>query len=306
MFTGIKYVLLNLDNIGGSDGGNGGGNGAASTDQQATSVADALSASSVGEGEGAKSPESSLLTSDQSTADGANSGQEDLSFPEKYAVKNEDGTVNVSESTRKLLDGYNNLAKKMGETGGVVPDNAEGYKIDFNPQELGLPENMTPEVLKNDADFKQFAEEAHKAGFTNEQVNLVATKYLNVVQSLIDRRDENDMAACKEVLLQTWKTPAELDAGIKNARKAFNHFATDEDKPLIDTIGNNPLIVRVLANVGAMMREDSPARNAQPTESRETITALMKSPAYMDPKHPDHEKVSNQISQYYRDAVGDD
>lgn len=302
MFTGIKYALLNLDNVGGSDGGN----GAPSTDQPAVSVAEALSDSSVGKGEGAKSPESSLLASAQSTAEGANSGQEGLSFPEKYAVKNEDGTVNVSESTRKLLDGYNNLAKKMGETGGVVPDSAEGYKLDFNPNELGLPENITPEVLKNDADFKQFAEEAHKAGFTNEQVNLVATKYLNVVQSVLDRRDENDMAACKEALLQTWKTPAELDVGIKNAYKAFNHFASDEDKALLDTIGNNPLIVRVLANVGAMMREDSPVRNAQPTESRETITALMKSEAYLDSKHPEHEKVSNQVSQYYRQTVGDD
>lgn len=299
MYTEFKHILQNLD--AGFDSGGGAtssdtGEGADTNTNTSNvaSVADALTNKGK---QGDITTQESLLTSTQTDA---------LNFPEKYTVKNEDGTINTTESTRKLLDGYSNLSKKMGETGGVVPDSAEGYKIEFNAQDLGLPEGVTPELVQKDEDFKQFAEEAHKAGFTNEQINLVAGRYLSVVQSLLDRRDENDMNACKEALMKTWTTPDEMNLGIQNAVKAFNHFASEQDKALIDTIGNNPLVVRVLANVGAIMREDSPARNTQPTESRETITALMKSEAYQDPKHQDHERVYNQVAQYYHQTVGED
>lgn len=298
MFKGNKYVLQNLDGLGGADGGAGGSDAGNST-----SVADSLSNV---KGENTQSTEPSLLSNVQDEQGGGNQSSEGISFPEKYTVKNEDGTVNIDASTRKLLDGYTHLSKKMGETGGVVPDTADGYKIDFNPADLGLPESLTPELVKKDPDFKQFTEVAHKAGFTNEQINLVAGQYLNIVQSLLDRRDENDEAAGREALMETWKTQAEFDTGIQNAKRAFNHFASDQDKALIDTIGNNPLVIRVLANIGATMREDSPARNAQPMESRETISALMKSEAYTDTNHPDHERVYNQVSEYYRKAYGDE
>lgn len=294
MFKGIKYVYKNVDDVGGGDGG-----------APTSSIADALSTGGDGQ-ENGQGGQPSLLSTGSNEQNGTDTETESLSFPEKYTVKNEDGSLNIEASTKKLVEGYTNLSKKMGETGGVVPDTADGYKIEFDREALGLPETVTPELLESDPDFKSFCEEAHKAGFTNEQINLVAGKYLGVVQSLIDRRDENDIAACRTALMENWKTPAEMESGIKNAIKAFNHFASDEDKALMDTIGNNPLVVRLLSNIGAQMREDSPARNTQPTESRETIRSLMMSEAYQDPKHPDHERVSRQVTQYYQQTVGDD
>lgn len=295
MFRGIRYVYKNIVTENSGDGSGG-------ATEPNTTVIDALST----QGQDVNNTESSLLSSVQTESGNTNQNPNDVSFPEKYTVKNEDGTVNIEQSTKKLLDGYSNLSKKMGETGGVVPDSADGYRIEFDAEALGLPEGVTPELLQADPDFKQFTEEAHKAGFTNEQINLVANKYLSVVQNIVDQKYDSDMAACKTALMETWKTPGEFEGGIKNAVKAFNHFASEQDKALIDTIGNNPLVVRVLANVGAMMREDSPARNTQPTESKETIRSLMMSEAYQDTKHPDHEKVSRQIAQYYQQTVGND
>lgn len=301
MFTGIKYELQNLDSVGGSDAG---GMGAVSTDT--TAVDNSLS---TGEAQGQPAPETqpSMLSSAQNDQAGENQTTDELlAFPDKYTVKNPDGTVNRDESTRKLLEGYKHLSKKMGETGGIVPDNPDGYKIDFKPADLGLPENLTPEMVKNDEDFKKFAEQAHGLGFTNEQINLVASKYLEVINSALDRRDENDMNACREELMKTWTNQGELDTGLKNAVRAFNHFASEQDRGLIDVIGNNPIVVRLLANIGATMREDSPVRNAQPMESKETITSLMKSEAYMNPKHPEHDAVYRQVTNYYQRAVNDD
>ncbi|QHJ78684.1 MAG: hypothetical protein [Caudoviricetes sp.] len=297
MFKGIRYVLQNVDINGGSVGG-------APAESAPTSLVDAV-ASANAQGVETKSSESSLLSNSQTESGNNTETPEITPFPEKFLVKKDDGSIDTDASSRKLAEGYNHLAKKMGETGGVVPDSAEGYKIDFNAQELGLPESITPELVQNDADFKAFAEEAHKAGFTNEQINLIATRYVTMAQTLIERRDESDMAECQKALAETWKNPDELNKGIQNAQRAFNRFASEQDKGLIDTIGNNPIIVRLLANVGALMKEDAPARNVQPSESRETIKSIMQSPAYLDDKHPDHAKVMQQVSQYYQQAYGD-
>lgn len=297
MFKGIRYVLRNVD-INGGDAG-----GATAAENAPTSLVDAVA--SANQGGETKSSESSLLSNSQTESGSNTETPETTPFPEKFLVKKDDGSIDTEASSRKLAEGYNHLAKKMGETGGVVPDSAEGYKIDFNPQELGLPESITPELVQNDADFKAFAEEAHKAGFTNEQINLIATRYVTMAQTLIERRDESDMAECQKALAETWKNPDELNKGIQNAQRAFNRFASEQDKGLIDTIGNNPIIVRLLANVGALMKEDAPARNVQPSESRETIKSIMQSPAYLDDKHPDHAKVMQQVSQYYQQAYGD-
>lgn len=231
---------------------------------------------------------------------------ESLAFPEKYTVKNEDGTVNIEETAKKVTEGYNHLAKKMGETGGLVPDKPEGYKIEFDAKELGLPENVSPEILQSDPSFKEFIGKAHQAGFTNEQINLVAGEYLQAVQSVFDRKMDDDKAAAQKILSENWKTPDELNRNLSNARKAFEYFASDEEKAQIDSIGNNPVMISLLAKIGSTMREDSPIMQAQSSESRETIQSLMESEAYLDTKHPDHTRVGAVISKYYRDTVGEE
>lgn len=295
MIIGTRHVLQNI--VG--DGGDGGA--PATTD--ATTLVNEISSANT-QGQETTSAEPSLLSSAQTESGTANQPEE-TNFPNKFLVKNEDGTVDTEASNRKLLDAYNHLSKKMGETGGVVPDSADDYKIDFDAQSMGLPEGVTPDLVKRDADFSAFTKEAHAAGFTNEQINLVAKSYLNVVQSVLDRRDENDITACNKALSETYTTPGEKDIAIRNAQRAFAKFAPEQYRGNIDDIGNNPIVIGILANVGALLGEDSPANNRQPSESRETITALMKSDAYMDPKHPDHDRVYRQVSEYYRQAYGD-
>jgi hypothetical protein len=43
------------------------------------------------------------------------------------------------------------------------------------------------------------------------------------------------------------------------------------------------------------MQEDAPAGGDVNLEEQQTIRDLMKSPAYMDPKHADHERVSATV-----------
>lgn len=198
------------------------------------------------------------------------------------------------------------LAKKMGKTGGKVPDKPEGYEINFDAKALGLPEELSPEILQSDPSFREFVSKAHQTGFTNEQLNLVAGGYLQAMQSVFDRKMEDDKAATQKILSDTWKTPEELNRNLAGARKAFDYFASEEEKAQIDSIGNNPLIISLLAKIGQTMGEDSPIMQTQSAESRATIQTLMMSDAYSDEKHPDHKKVYEQVAKYYRDTIGEE
>lgn len=73
----------------------------------------------------------------------------------------------------------------------------------------------------------------------------------------------------------------------------------------MDEIGNNPMVIRMLAKIGAEMQEDAPAGGDVNLEEQQSIRDLMKSPAYMDPKHADHENVSARVRAYYQKRYGD-
>jgi hypothetical protein len=59
----------------------------------------------------------------------------------------------------------------------------------------------------------------------------------------------------------------------------------------------------MLAKVGAEMQEDAPAAGDVNLEEQQTIRDLMKSPAYMDPKHADHERVSARSKRITRSVT---
>jgi hypothetical protein len=71
----------------------------------------------------------------------------------------------------------------------------------------------------------------------------------------------------------------------------------------MDEIGNNPMVIRMLAKIGAEMQEDAPAGGDVNLEEQQSIRDLMKSPAYMDPKHADHENVSAKVQSVLPEAL---
>lgn len=65
------------------------------------------------------------------------------------------------------------------------------------------------------------------------------------------------------------------------------------------------MVIRMLAKIGAEMQEDAPAGADSNPAEQQTIRDLMKSEAYMNPKHTDHERVSAQVKAYYQKRYGD-
>lgn len=219
-------------------------------------------------------------------------------LPEKFRVMGEDGKLSIESSARKLAENYTHLEKRMG-SGDAPPKTADDYapKVEV--------EGFNWEEFKADPRMQSFMKSAHAKGITNDQMSFILGEYAQRAPELVGGAAALDSEAASTQLREVWKTDAEFNKNIGLAFRAFNSLADDADKGRIDEIGNNPMVIRMLAKVGAEMQEDAPAGGDVNLEEQQTIRDLMKSPAYMDPKHADHERVSAKVKAYYQKRYGD-
>ncbi|WP_407084797.1 hypothetical protein [Pluralibacter gergoviae] len=273
----IKHLFMNAEqgadapagNAGGSDAGNDGGT----------------------QNAGAPAGGSLLSTG----ADGQGQG-EDGWLPEKYRVMGADGKVDIAGSARKLADAHTSLEKRLGSVG-TPPKTADDYTPDVKVEGFNWDE------FKADPRMQSFMKTAHSKGITNDQMSFILGEYAQRAPELANGAAELDAESASASLREVWKTDAEFKQNISLAYRAFNSLAATGDD--IDAIGNNPMVIRMLAKIGAEMQEDAPAGGDINLAEQQSIRDLMKSEAYMNPKHTDHERVSAQVKAYYQKRYGD-
>ncbi|HIC7823458.1 TPA: hypothetical protein ACW7KR_000102 [Enterobacter hormaechei] len=273
----LKHLFMNAEQ--GAEqpgGGNGGGEDGGSSNNPGTGEPSGNSLLSTGAGE-----------------QGANDW-----LPEKFRVMGEDGKLSIESSARKLAENYTHLEKRMG-SGDAPPKTSDEYapKVEV--------EGFNWEEFKADPRMQSFMKTAHAKGITNDQMSFILGEYAQRAPELVGGAAELDSQSATTQLREVWKTDAEFKQNIGLAFRAFNSLADDGDRGRIDEIGNNPMVIRMLAKVGAEMQEDAPAGGDVNLEEQQSIRDLMKSPAYMDPKHPDHERVSAKVKAYYQKRYGD-
>lgn len=219
-------------------------------------------------------------------------------LPEKYRVVGDDGKLNIEGSARKLADAHTSLEKRLGSVG-TPPKTADEYEPKVEV------EGFNWEEFKADPRMQSFMKTAHAKGITNEQMSFIIGEYAQRAPELVNGAAELDADSATTQLREVWKTDAEFKKNIGLAYRAFNQLADDADKGRMDEIGNNPMVIRMLAKVGAEMQEDAPVGGEVNLAEQQTIRDLMKSPAYMDPKHADHELVSAKVKAFYQKTYGD-
>lgn len=219
-------------------------------------------------------------------------------LPEKFRVVGEDGNLSIESSARKLAENYAHLEKRMG-SGDTPPKTADEYapKVEV--------EGFNWDEFKADPRMQGFMKTAHAKGITNDQMSFILGEYMQRAPELVGGAAALDSEAATTQLRETWKTDAEFNQNIGLAFRAFNSLADESDKGKIDEIGNNPMVIRMLAKIGAEMQEDAPAAIEINPSEQQSIRELMKSDAYMDAKHPDHERVSAQVRAFYQKSYGD-
>ncbi|HBQ5643245.1 TPA: hypothetical protein L7572_003329 [Klebsiella variicola] len=268
------------------------------TEQGAEAPAGNAGGGNAGNSDGAQNPGGGNPAGTSLLSTGAGEQGADDWLPEKYRVMGDDGKLNVEGSARKLADAYSHLEKRMG-SGDTPPKTADEYapKVEV--------EGFKWDEFKADPRMQSFMKSAHAKGITNDQMGFILGEYAQLAPELVNGAAALDSEAAATQLRETWKTDAEFNKNIGLAFRAFNSLADDSDKGRMDEIGNNPMVIRMLAKIGAEMQEDAPAGGDVNLEEQQSIRDLMKSPAYMDPKHADHERVSAQVKAYYQKRYGD-
>lgn len=143
---------------------------------------------------------------------------------------------------------------------------------------------------------KAFLDRAAAAGITNDQMKFVLGEYNQIIPNVMEQMSQLQTETCKETLQAEWG--AETQANLGLAMKAAQAAGLSHEDINNPTVGNNPAVIKVLAYFGKQLGEDTPLKNTQQTSS-EDVQQLMRSEAYSNPKHPDHARVTQQVSQWY-------
>ncbi len=215
-------------------------------------------------------------------------------IPEKFRVTNGDA-LDVEASARKLAESYAGLEKRVG-SGDVPPKSADDYTV-------AVPDAFK-EVWQEDDRFKAFKADAIGAGLTQKQFDFVVGKYFNVVPELVQGAAQLDAAKATEELRQVWTTDAEFKTNVGDALKAFEKYADPADRARIDEIGNNPVVLRILAKVGKETQEAGGIPQQAGDTGADSVQDLMRSEAYLNAKHPDHKATSQKVQAYYAKKYG--
>lgn len=270
----MKYQLMNEA---GADGGDGGSQSAATQTQT-------------------QPAQTSILQQGQQTE--ANNYDW---IPEKHRATKEDGSIDVDASARKVSEAYKNLEQKLG-SGDVPPKTAEEYAPKVEVEGFNFDE------FKADPESQSFLKGAHAKGLTNDQVGFVIGEYLKRAPALVEGAQAMDAETATAELKTTWANEVEFKENVSLAFKAFSAFAVDADKAKINEIGNNPIVIRLLANIGKELKEDKSINNQQHVndgdfnvKSSELRKQLQDLPAH-DPKR---KAIQDQLDSMYQSKYGD-
>lgn len=237
---------------------------------------------------------------DPAAAPAAPAADELAWLPEKYRVLDAEGKLDLNASSKKLGEGYGNLAKKLG-TGDAPPAAASEYSFQM-PEALKDKGIQIDEVLGG-----KFKELAHKHGFTQAQYQAAVEASFDLVPEVLDSALKLSAQQAREQLSQVWKSPAEFDAGLNDAQRAVDSAPVGIRQDLWARFGRDPAFLQFAAYVGSHMREDKSVLNADGGTggaSPVNVEALMASDAYRNARHPDHAKVSEQVRKFNEQRYG--
>ena len=213
-------------------------------------------------------------------------------IPEKYQVKKEDGSLDIEASSLKLSEAYSHLEKRMG-SGDLPPRSADEYQ-------LNLPDAFKDTDFSGDQLLSQFKQDALAKGFTQEQFDFVMGKYFEIAPGLMSGAKQLSLDDCVADLKTEWKTDKRYEAEMQQAQNAARAFGDKDAEGLMQDYGSDPRFVRLLNRVGAELKEDSSFGPDVSWSRGESVESLMTSEAYNNAKHPDHAKVSAQVSAYHK------
>lgn len=207
---------------------------------------------------------------------------------EKFHVKDQNGQIDYEASTRKSEDHRKSLEKRLG-SGDIRPATAAEYKMPALPEAL-------KDAKMDDALLSQFRDDAHKAGFSQTQFDLALGKYFELAPALVGAGQKFTADDTVADLKKTWGDS--YQANSQNAWRGLTQISSVAGLTVeqVDSeLGNSPAFNKIMAAVGAQMREDrapNPQAGGGAGNSDAEAAKIQMSEAFRNPKHPEHATAS--------------
>lgn len=240
-------------------------------------------------------------------------------FPDEYKSNS---NVTKYKTQEEFLKGYVNLNKKIGEKGLTKPETDEDWNNAYNF--LGKPETIEgyeytpgeelPDELKlNEQMATSFKAVAHEIGLNPNQYEKLMGSYMAMNEQGFKTRQEQEQAnllTSEKNLKEKWGQA--YDQNIELAQNIVKkHDNGGELTKLLETpfngssLGNNPVLLNMLANVAKTTMEDGGlvGRGAGIPTSEDLeaeLGKLINHPAYLDGNNPEHNQVAKQVSNIYK------
>ena len=220
-------------------------------------------------------------------------------IPEKHRAMREDGSLDTEATLRRVTKQAVSLEKHLGH-GDIRPKDPSEYQLEVDD----LPEDLRPfaEVL-SETDVAAFKQEAHEWGLTPSQYQKVLAKYFQQLPTLANGLKQYDVQAATDELRQEWTSDVAFQQNIARADNAIRHYGGSDAESIFRDYGTDPRIARMMAKIGSEMGEGRAPSNALPN-SGDTEDSLRSHPAMRDAKHPEHQRVSDQLSRLMQSKYG--
>lgn len=222
-------------------------------------------------------------------------------MPEKFHVLGADGKVDFEASARKLADSYKALEAHKGAPPPASPEEYTFTPLDAEGQPL---EGFDVESFTGDPLFKAFAEGAHAVKMTQDQLQFVVNRYLQVAPQLLEADQVLSLQEAQAELATIWPDEPTMKRNLDNVLKAVQGFGAEAgDVPgsrerLLKRFARDPDFAAFAAQIGAEMAED-PGIHLDASNSDVNVEAMMKGEAYWNSQHPDHERVKTTVQTHF-------
>lgn len=227
-------------------------------------------------------------------------------FPEKYRVMKEDGTLDSDASTTKLSEGYSHLAKRLG-SGDAPPAAPTDYKVNV-PE--ALADSLKEWDQAGDEKLQAFLTDAHKAGFTQAQVDTVMGKYFDMMPALTGaaqvKTPEQQATEATADLRKVWATDQDFQTNVGHAYRASVEFSAKVGLTFEDIeaagLSNNPTFMRLMAAIGPELGEDKPVNEGGQQgggDWQSQVNDLKAQKAALPEKDPRRADIQKRISDMY-------
>jgi len=234
-------------------------------------------------------------------------------------VKNDPNISKYKGNFVNMAKGHIELAKLVGRKGVIVPaENATDEERSTFYNSLGRPEtadayklapleNAHKELITTPETEKEYKELAHKIGLTQAQAEALNTWQATRLNQALINRDKAETEAMNEAvkaLRQEWA--GQFDANTALANKVVLKFGGQGAIDAFGDLGNNPAVMKFLANIGKKISEDALNRGehsdlAMTTQIAQSklkdINAKIMATEQTDPSYPDLIKEKNNLYQ---------